>query len=54
VSLLAAANKYMLHRLKKICEKFLMVNLRLSNISYLLQAADLYDAKELRYVMQRN
>eukprot|EP01124_Arcella_intermedia_P033189 TRINITY_DN7886_c0_g1_i1.p1 TRINITY_DN7886_c0_g1~~TRINITY_DN7886_c0_g1_i1.p1 ORF type:complete len:498 (+),score=140.45 TRINITY_DN7886_c0_g1_i1:194-1687(+) len=48
LTLLSAANRYMLDRLKRICEKFIIENIRLSNVSYIFQAADLYEAEYLR------
>eukprot|EP01125_Pyxidicula_operculata_P018121 TRINITY_DN6415_c0_g1_i3.p1 TRINITY_DN6415_c0_g1~~TRINITY_DN6415_c0_g1_i3.p1 ORF type:complete len:1033 (+),score=182.02 TRINITY_DN6415_c0_g1_i3:1-3099(+) len=48
VLVLSAANRYMLERLKRMCERFIIKNIRLSNVSYILEAADLYDAKYLR------
>jgi len=48
VTLLSAANRYMLERLKRICERFIIENIRLSNVSYIFQAADLYEAEYLR------
>eukprot|EP01126_Amoeba_proteus_P007613 TRINITY_DN12732_c0_g1_i3.p1 TRINITY_DN12732_c0_g1~~TRINITY_DN12732_c0_g1_i3.p1 ORF type:complete len:999 (-),score=186.64 TRINITY_DN12732_c0_g1_i3:152-3148(-) len=46
--LLSAANRYMLDRLKLICECFITKNIRLSNVSFIFQAADLYGAQHLR------
>jgi len=48
LTLLSAANRYMLERLKRICERFIIENIRLSNVSYIFQAADLYEAEYLR------
>eukprot|EP01127_Copromyxa_protea_P024473 TRINITY_DN9669_c0_g1_i2.p1 TRINITY_DN9669_c0_g1~~TRINITY_DN9669_c0_g1_i2.p1 ORF type:complete len:1002 (+),score=159.74 TRINITY_DN9669_c0_g1_i2:85-3090(+) len=48
VLLLSAANRYMLERLKRMCESFIIKNIRLLNVSFIFQAADLYGAHHLR------
>lgn len=46
--LLAAANRYMLDRLKRIVERWLLSQLTDSNVSAIFHAADLYQAHHLR------
>jgi ankyrin repeat protein len=48
LQLLAAANRYMLDRLKRIVERWLLSQLTHSNVAAIFHAADLYQAHHLR------
>ena len=48
LQLLAAANRYILDRLKRIIERWLLSQLSEQNVAMILHAADLYQAPYLR------
>jgi hypothetical protein len=50
IDLLIAANEYDLERLKKLCEKHLVMSIDLSNVIDMLCLSDIHQAKDLRRI----